>query len=109
MNKNRVSLIAEAKQKQTPFWNRVADDLAKSNRQRRIVNLSRIDRTTKEGEVVIVPGKVLGDGPMTHKVTIAAYSFSASALTKLKEAKCTVMSIEELLAKNPKGSGRIIG
>ena len=109
MNNQRISLVEEARKQQTPFWERVAQDLEKSSRQRRIVNLSRIARVTSEGDVVIVPGKVLGDGAIDHKLTIAACSFSDSAKKKLADAKCTSLTIGEYLKKNPKGSGRIIG
>jgi len=47
---------------------------------------------------VIVPGKVLGDGEMDHKITIAALSFSQQAREKLKE--CKIVSIEELAKSN---------
>lgn len=109
MNIQRTSLIQEARKQETPFWKRVADDLEKSSRRRVEVNLSRIARASKQGETVVVPGKVLGTGELSHKVRVVAYSFSQSAQEKLKEAKCESMSIEEFLKKNPQGSGRIIG
>lgn len=80
-----------------------------SSRRRRAVNLSRISRASKEGEVVVIPGKVLGDGELTHKVTVVAHSYSQAALDKIKAAKCEALTIEEFMKKNPKGSGRIIG
>lgn len=92
------------------IWKRVASDIKKSTRQRRIVNLSRINRYAKENETIIVPGKVLGSGALEHKVKIAAYSFSNSAEEKIKEAGAEAMSIEELMNKNSKGKNvRIIG
>lgn len=109
MNKNRQSLIETARQAETPFWTRIAEDLSKSSRRRRVVNLARINRVAKDGEVIIVPGKVLGDGELARKVTVVAHTFSTSAIQKLDEAKCKYMSIAEFLEKNPKGSGRIIG
>jgi len=87
------------------LWKRVAQDLEKSVRSRREVNINKLNRVTKEGETVIVPGKVLGDGEIDHKVNVAAYKFSENAKNKLK-----CMTIEELMDKNPKGSKvRIIG
>ena len=109
MNIQRTSLIQEARKQETAFWQRVADDLEKSSRRRVEVNLSRIARASKEGETVVVPGKVLGSGELPHKVRVVAYSFTKSAQRKLKEAKCESVSIEEFLKKNPQGSGRIIG
>ncbi len=109
MNIQRTNLVSEARKQETPFWKRVADDLDKSSRRRVEVNLSRIARASKEGETVVVPGKVLGSGELPHKVRVVAHSFSQSARKKLKEAKCESMSIKEFLEKNPEGSGRIIG
>jgi large subunit ribosomal protein L18e len=109
MNTQRTGLVHEARKQETPFWQRVADDLEKSSRRRIAVNLSRIARASKEGETVVIPGKVLGSGELAHKVRVVAFSFSSSAQKKLKEAKCESMSIEEFLKKDPKGSGRIIG
>ena len=84
-----AGLIKELKKKATEdnsaMWKRVANDLAKPTRQRRIVNLYKLDKNTKEGEVVVVPGKVLGVGELNHKITVAAWSFSISALEKINK------------------------
>ena len=65
---------------------RVAEDLEKPIRARREVNLSRINKYTKDGETVVVPGKVLGGGEIEHKITISAYKFSQYAIVKLKKS-----------------------
>jgi len=41
----------------------------------------------KEGETVVVPGKVLNVGELTKKVEVAAFSFSQSAEEKIKKRK----------------------
>jgi len=92
------------------IWKRIARDLERPSRQRREVNLSRINRYAKDNETVIVPGKVLAAGSLSKKVTIAAWQFSDQALVKIKDSKSTSMSIEELMKKNPKGQKvRILG
>ncbi len=64
----------------------------------------------QKGETVVVPGKVLGDGSLDHKLEIAAFKFTQSAKEKIKKAGGKFMSISELIKKNPKGSNvRIIG
>ena len=113
-NTQLAELIHELKkasnQNDAGLWKRVALDLEKPTRQRRIVNLSKISRYCNEDEVVIVPGKVLGSGELTKKITIAAYQFSDQARDKIKEAKGTSIGIVELIKKNPKGQKvRIIG
>ena len=108
------SLIANLRKKaiqdSSPLWKRLASDLERPTRNRRIVNLSRINRFTKDNDTIVVPGKVLGSGIINHKVTVAAFAFSDGALEKLKKQNCSIMSISELMQKNPKTSEiRIIG
>ncbi|PIN81165.1 50S ribosomal protein L18e [Candidatus Woesearchaeota archaeon CG10_big_fil_rev_8_21_14_0_10_30_7] len=112
-NKNVQLLIEELKKdsnnQKADIWKRIAKDLEKSTRQRRVVNISRINRFTKENETVIVPGKVLGSGELNHVVTVAALSFSNGA-KQIIEQKGKCLTIQELLKNNPKGKDvRIIG
>jgi len=90
------------------IWKDIAWRLEKPRRQRAEVNISRINRYTKEGDTVIVPGSVLGAGKLEHKVTVAAWKFSETAKKKIVEAGGEVLTIEELMERNPKGSGVII-
>lgn len=92
------------------LWKRLASDLSKPTRQRRIVNVSRLNRFTKENEIVVVPGKVLSGGEMNHKVQVAAFNFSKSAADKITQAQGKALTIDELMKSNPKAKGvRIIG
>jgi large subunit ribosomal protein L18e len=92
------------------LWKRIALDLSKSTRTRRVVNLSRINSYSKDNDTVIVPGKVLSSGNIDHKVQVAAFTFSKAAKEKISNAKGTAISISELLKSNPKAKGiKIIG
>lgn len=92
------------------IWLDVAKRLARPRRKRVAVNISRINRYTSDGDVVVVPGKVLGAGTLSHPVTVAAFSFSKSAREKIIQAGGKCISIQELVEHNPKGSGvKIIG
>ena len=92
------------------LWRRIADDLEKPTRQRRVVNLSNISRYTKEDEIVIVPGKVLGAGDLEHKLTISAFQFSDGAKEKIVKAGAKIVTLLDLSKENPSGKGiRIIG
>ena len=102
-------LIVELKEasvtNKVDIWDAVARELEKSTRQRRAVNVYKLNRVTKPKETVVVPGKVLGTGDVDHEVTVAAFQFSSSARSKVK-----TMSIPELIKSNPKGKDvRIIG
>jgi len=91
------------------LWRRIADELQRSARSRRVVNLGRIARYAKENETVIVPGKVLGSGEISQKITVAALSFSESAKKQIN-AKGKAMTIQELLKKKVKPQDvKIIG
>jgi large subunit ribosomal protein L18e len=90
-------LRAASKKGGAAIWARLADELDKSKRRRNAVNLSRIERHTKAGDTVAVPGKVLASGSLSHPVTIAAYSFSDGALGKITLAEGRAMRLTELL------------
>ena len=98
-----VGLYKFSNENKTNLWKRVADDLLMPTRQRRLVNVFKLNLYSQEGDVIVVPGKVLGTGDITHKVTVAAFNFSKSAVEKIKNAKGNVMTIQELVQKNPKG------
>ena len=103
-------LIEEFKKQEARIWKRLAEELEKSRKRRREVNISKIQRYTKDGDFVIVPGKVLGSGILKNKITIAAFSFSKEAVKKIKSANGEIIGFEELIKKNPKGTGvKIIG
>ena len=98
------------KNRKAKIWRAVAERLEKPRRLRAEVNISRINRYTKEGDTVIVPGKVLGAGKLTHPVHVAAFSFSKTAREKIVEAGGECMTIEELMERNPTGSNvKILG
>ena len=108
-----------AKEHDAPIWSRVAELLARPRSRRAEVNVSKIARyassskssssNSNTSSMIIVPGKVLGSGSIEHPVTVAAFSFSNTAVKKILNAKGTVLSIDELVRMNPKGTGgRII-
>jgi len=69
------------------------------------INLYRLNKVTKKGDVVVIPGKVLGMGNMEHEITAGVFKISKLAAEKLKKANCNIMTIEELIEKYPTGSG----
>lgn len=94
----------------TKFAKRLHEELRKSRRRIREVNLSRIQRHAKEDDVVFVPGKVLGHGLLKKKLTIGAFSFSSSAVEKIRAAGGRALLVEDFLKEYADGSGvKIIG
>lgn len=95
-------LISLSKSK-SKFWTAVAKQLSAPRRSRVAVNVSQLRRNVKDGETVVVPGKLLGAGGIDRRVTVAAYHFSEASAEKIKAAGGKVMLIEELLDKDKSG------
>lgn len=112
-NQHLADLIQELRKKanehKAAIWKRLAEDLSKPSKYKRIVNLYKLNKHTKEGEIIVVPGKVLGVGELNHKLTVAAWAFSGSAFEKINKVG-KAMQINELIKESPKGKRiRIIG
>jgi len=104
------TLRKKARENKAPIWRDLAERLSKPKRRRIVVNISRINRYTKENDQVVVPGKVLGAGSIDHPVNVAAFAFSEKARIKISRAKGKCMTIMELMELNPRGSNvKIIG
>ncbi len=99
----RLDLIKRLMKEDRPVWKRVARELSRSRKNRAEVNLSSINKLTKPDDIVLVPGKVLGEGSLDHAITLAYYRISSGALQKVQAAKGTAMRIEDLLRENPRG------
>ena len=97
--------LDELKKTKSPFWMRVHELLSRPSRKRIVVNVSKINRYASDGDIVVVPGKVLGAGEINKKVKVAAFSFSYSAIEKIHEAGGETIHILELVKENPKGKG----
>lgn len=97
-------LLEESVKNNTEVWRYVAEKLASPTRRWAEVSLNKIEKFANENEYILVPGKVLG-GEISKSVKVAAFNFSASAKTKIKEVGGEPISIEELLKINPSGKG----
>jgi len=103
-------LRKKATENNVAIWRTVANSLSKPKRRRVAVNMSRLNRYTKENDEVIVPGKVLGAGLIDHPIKVAALDFSDQARSKILKAKGKCLSISDIIESNPKGSNvKIIG
>lgn len=103
-------LRSTAHENDSPVWRTLAEKLEKSKQTRCQINVSRINRYTKDGETVTIPGKVLGSGILDHKVSVAAFQFSEGAKNKIESAGGKCMTFEDLMKKNRTGKNlRIIG
>jgi len=109
-----IQMVKELKQASTkndaPIWLKLAKLALKTSSSKRVVNLTKINDVTKEGEVIVVPGKILGTGNVSHKITLSSFSISNSAAKKIIESGGNIISFKEMIEKFPTGKGvRIIG
>jgi large subunit ribosomal protein L18e len=103
-------LKKQASEKDVTIWKDIAARLEKSSKNWPEVNLNRISKYTGDKETALIPGKVLSDGELTKKVTIAAWAFSDKAEEKIKKAGGKSISIKDLMKNNPDGKNiRILG
>jgi len=98
-NKELVETIIAAKKNKA--WFNVAEIISGSRRKRININLEEINEQAKDGEVIVIPGKVLSLGEVNKKIKIIALDFSEKAKEKLLKSKNEVSSILEEIKKNP--------
>jgi len=113
-NPNLVALIQHLKDagrvNGAPVWRDIALRLEGPMSNWAEVNIGKIERHAAENEIVVIPGKLLGAGEISKKVTVAAFRSSGQAREKIKKAGGKNMSIEDLVSSNPKGAKvRIMG
>ena len=91
-----------------PIWAKLAEYALKPSVARRDINLYKISKLTKDNDTVVFPGKVLGTGSVSHKITICSFSISESAATKILGSGGELISFSELIEKNPTGKGVVL-
>lgn len=99
-----------ARDEDAPIWREVAERLEGPNRNWAEVNVSHLQSVLDEGEVAVVPGKLLGDGHLVKPVTVGAFQCSDGARAAVEEAGGTYLPLEDLLDDHPDGSEvRLLG
>ena len=91
-----------------PIWAKLAEYALKPSIARRDINLNRIAQLTKENDTVVFPGKVLGTGNVSHKITLCSFSISNSAVDKIIENGGKLISFSDLIQQNPTGKGVVL-
>jgi large subunit ribosomal protein L18e len=98
-------LIRDLWKTKIKIWKSVSKKLSGPRRNRVKANLYRINKKTKKDDIIVVPGNILGMGELEHTLTIACLESSRTAKKKIESSGSKIISIEELLEQNPKGSG----
>ena len=86
-------------------WLPIARILSGSTRKQAALNLSEIDKHSKAGDTIIIPGKVLSKGDLTKKLKICGLSISKQAKEKLRETKSEFIALLHEIKTNPKAEG----
>ena len=89
--------------KENSVWDAAAEMLSLPRRKQVEVNISKVIKVVKDGEIALVPGKLLGDGIIESKVMVAAYAWTDTAKKRIEKAGGKVLTIDELIEENPKG------
>ena len=109
-NSELVETIRAAKKTGSEFWMQIASILSGPRRAKIAVNLNEIEKSAKEGDSIVVPGKVLSQGEISKKIALVAFSFSEKTKEKLLKTKSQAITVMEEIKKNPQGKGlRMLG
>jgi len=102
-NTELVETILAAKKKEA--WKPVAEILSFPRRKRMNLNLQEINEKTKDGEHVVIAGKILSQGELNKKIKITAMSISEKAKEKLLKSKIEINDMLNEIKKNPSAKG----
>ena len=111
-NSELVKTIDELKrasrENDAPIWKSIAKKLEGPNRNWPVVNVSKIEYNASKNSKVVIPGKLMGSGTLSKKVTVSAYSFTKSAIEKIEGAGGKCMIYNEFIKKNPSGKDVVV-
>ncbi len=104
------TLRGASKKNNAPIWEKLAELALKPTRAKRTINLGQLDKFVADNDVVIVPGKVLGTGSLSHKISICSFSISTTGAKKITESGGKILDISQIIKNHPTGKGvKIIG
>ncbi len=106
----RIMLKRASKASGARIWLDASKHLSKSVSRKPEVNVGKISRLTGKDDVVLIPGKVLGGGGVSHRVIVGAYSFTRSAAEKITAAGGDALTMSEFLKRYSSGKDvKLIG
>ena len=98
-------LKVASKKNKAPIWSRLAEMALKPTRARNVLNLGQLDKFVNDNDIVVVPGKVLGTGNISHKITLCSFSISSSGAKKIVQSGGKIIDVTQLIKNNPTGKG----
>ena len=107
-NSTLVKTILELKEasrkNEAPLWRSIANRLEGSSRNWPSVNVSKLEYNINKNGKAIIPGKLMGTGIVTKKMTVAAYSFTDSEKEKIQSAGGKCLTYNDMIKATPKGT-----
>jgi large subunit ribosomal protein L18e len=98
------------KKNKAPIWRALEREHAPPRPNRRDLTIGTLAEKTAAGQVIVVPGKLLGSGEIGHKLTVCAITISESASKKIIPGGGKLVSLSRLVEQFPEGKGvRLIG
>jgi large subunit ribosomal protein L18e len=108
-NSELVRLIVElrraARSQKAPIWATAADRLERPRHRAAPVNVGHLDRIAGADDTILIPGKLLAEGKVSKKLTVAAFAFSKDARSKIHAAGGVAITVHDLLRTRPDGAG----
>ncbi len=99
----RMMLKRASKSSGARIWLDASRYLSKPVSRKPKVNVGKISRLTKKGDVVLIPGMVLGGGTVSHRIIVGAYYFTKSAAEKITSAGGDALTIPKFLERYSSG------
>lgn len=90
-------------QHEAPIWRKVSEYALKPSSARRTINVNAIDSRTRESDVVVFPGKVLGTGTISHGISLFCFGISESAASKIQQAGGRILDHTGVVSERPTG------
>ena len=97
-----------SRENDAPIWKSIAKKLEGPSRNWPVVNISKIEHIVSKNGKAIIPGKIMGSGTLSKKVTVSAYSFTRSATENIESAGGKCMIYKEFIKKNPTGKDVVV-
>ncbi len=98
-NRELVKTIIAAKKSKA--WNKIAGMVSSPRKKYLSINLKDLNKESKEGEKIVIPGKVLSEGELNKKVKIIALNFSEKAREKIIKAGGEAINMLNEIKSNP--------
>jgi large subunit ribosomal protein L18e len=97
-NPETKKLVTLLQKQKDNIWHDVAKHIVRPKRRAVAVNIEKINKISKDSEIIIVPGKVMNKGSLNHNIVLIALKYSQGAKDKLAK-KANMMSIQDFIEK----------